>query len=146
MCCGVVQREAGGGSSWRWRSTGRTWWGCWTLWRWRTGTRGWRWPGPSSTWLRVGAGPWSYGLISHIPCDRQKSHPPCVFSSSGVFDECDTEVDVLHWSRNNVFLLYDMGIFTALLELLSMEIEWVRHCSLMSHSKLIPPTLKYNGR
>lgn len=45
-------------------------------------------------------------------------HPP-----SGVFDECDTEVDVLHWSRHNVFLLYDMGIFTALLELLSMEIE-----------------------
>lgn len=41
----------------------------------------------------------------------------------GVFDECDTEVDVLHWSRHNVFLLYDMGIFTALLELLSMEIE-----------------------
>lgn len=45
------------------------------------------------------------------------------FSPSGVFDECDTEVDVLHWSRHNVFLLYDMGIFTALLELLSMEIE-----------------------
>lgn len=43
--------------------------------------------------------------------------------SPGVFDECDTEVDVLHWSRHNVFLLYDMGIFTALLELLSMEIE-----------------------
>lgn len=41
----------------------------------------------------------------------------------GVFDECDTEADVLQWSRHNVFLLYDMGIFTALLELLSMEIE-----------------------
>uniref|UniRef100_A0A3Q4I9I1 Striatin interacting protein 2 n=1 Tax=Neolamprologus brichardi TaxID=32507 RepID=A0A3Q4I9I1_NEOBR len=40
-----------------------------------------------------------------------------------VFDECDTEVDVLHWSRHNIFLLYDMGIFTALLELLSMEIN-----------------------
>lgn len=43
--------------------------------------------------------------------------------SPGVFDECDTEADVLHWSRSNVFLLHDMGIFTALLELLSMEIE-----------------------
>lgn len=42
---------------------------------------------------------------------------------SGVFDECDTETDVLYWSRHNVFLLYEMGIFTALLELLSMEIE-----------------------
>lgn len=54
--CVVVsfpQFEAGGGSSWRWRSRGRTWWGCWTRWRWRTETRGWRWPGPSSTWLRV---------------------------------------------------------------------------------------------
>lgn len=44
-------------------------------------------------------------------------------SDPGVFDECDTEADVLHWSRHNVFLLYHMGIFTALLELLSMEIE-----------------------
>lgn len=43
--------------------------------------------------------------------------------SPGVFDECDTEADVLRWSRSNVFLLHDMGIFTALLELLSMEIE-----------------------
>lgn len=41
----------------------------------------------------------------------------------GAFDECDTEADVLRWSRHDVFLLYDMGIFTALLELLSMEIE-----------------------
>lgn len=32
-------------------------------------------------------------------------------------------MDVLRWSRHNVFLLYDMGTFTALLELLSMEIE-----------------------
>lgn len=52
----------------------------------------------------------------------------CVFKAfppldAGVFDECDTEADVLQWSRHNVFLLYDMGIFTALLELLSMEIE-----------------------
>uniref|UniRef100_A0A3B4U1Z5 Striatin interacting protein 2 n=1 Tax=Seriola dumerili TaxID=41447 RepID=A0A3B4U1Z5_SERDU len=46
-----------------------------------------------------------------------------------VFDECDTEVDVLHWSRHNVFLLYDMGIFTALLELLSMEISNSQACS-----------------
>lgn len=42
---------------------------------------------------------------------------------AGTFDECDTEADVLHWSRHNVFLLYHMGIFSALLELLSMEIE-----------------------
>uniref|UniRef100_A0A8C6KNL3 Striatin interacting protein 2 n=1 Tax=Nothobranchius furzeri TaxID=105023 RepID=A0A8C6KNL3_NOTFU len=47
----------------------------------------------------------------------------------GVFDECDTEVDVLHWSRHNIFLLYDMGLFTALLELLSMEIDNSQACS-----------------
>uniref|UniRef100_A0A8B9LRS2 Striatin interacting protein 2 n=1 Tax=Astyanax mexicanus TaxID=7994 RepID=A0A8B9LRS2_ASTMX len=42
---------------------------------------------------------------------------------------CDLEADVLHWSRHNVFLLYDMGIFTALLELLSMEIDNNQACS-----------------
>lgn len=46
-----------------------------------------------------------------------------VYVNKGVFDECHTEADVLQWSRHNVFLLYEMGIFTALLELLSMEIE-----------------------
>lgn len=58
-------------------------------------------------------------LKLHLLCPVFPSH----LLSPGVFDECDTEVDVLHWSRHNVFLLYDMGIFTALLELLSMEIE-----------------------
>uniref|UniRef100_A0A8C4H5K0 Striatin interacting protein 2 n=1 Tax=Dicentrarchus labrax TaxID=13489 RepID=A0A8C4H5K0_DICLA len=54
---------------------------------------------------------------------RLKVARAILYLAQGVFDECDTEVDVLHWSRHNVFLLYDMGIFTALLELLSMEIE-----------------------
>ncbi|XP_036800436.1 striatin-interacting protein 1 homolog isoform X4 [Oncorhynchus mykiss] len=51
------------------------------------------------------------------------------FRSHGVFDECDTDTDVLHWSRHNVFLLYDMGVFTALLELLSMEMDNNQACS-----------------
>ncbi|XP_042156072.1 striatin-interacting protein 1 homolog isoform X5 [Oncorhynchus tshawytscha] len=51
------------------------------------------------------------------------------FRSHGVFDECDTDTDVIHWSRHNVFLLYDMGVFTALLELLSMEMDNNQACS-----------------
>lgn len=41
----------------------------------------------------------------------------------GTFGECDSEVDVLHWSRYNCFLLYQMGTFSTFLELLHMEIE-----------------------
>ena len=41
----------------------------------------------------------------------------------GTFGECDSEVDVLHWSRYNCILLYQMGTFSAFLELLHMEIE-----------------------
>uniref|UniRef100_A0A672ZNQ7 Striatin interacting protein 2 n=1 Tax=Sphaeramia orbicularis TaxID=375764 RepID=A0A672ZNQ7_9TELE len=60
---------------------------------------------------------------------RLKVARAILYLAQGVFDECDTEVDVLHWSRHNVFLLYDMGIFTALLELLSMEIDNSQACS-----------------
>ncbi|KAG2459853.1 STRP2 protein, partial [Polypterus senegalus] len=48
---------------------------------------------------------------------------------SSVFAECDTEMEALYWSRHNIFLLYNMGTFTALLELLSMEIENNQACS-----------------
>uniref|UniRef100_A0A8C3AVY8 Striatin interacting protein 2 n=1 Tax=Cyclopterus lumpus TaxID=8103 RepID=A0A8C3AVY8_CYCLU len=60
---------------------------------------------------------------------RLKVARAILYLAQGVFDDCDTEVDVLHWSRHNVFLLYDMGIFTALLELLSMEIDNNQACS-----------------
>uniref|UniRef100_A0A4W4DSY1 Striatin interacting protein 2 n=1 Tax=Electrophorus electricus TaxID=8005 RepID=A0A4W4DSY1_ELEEL len=60
---------------------------------------------------------------------RLKVARAILYLAQGVFDECDTETDVLHWSRHNVFLLYDMGIFTALLELLSMEIDNNQACS-----------------
>ncbi|XP_073755281.1 striatin-interacting protein 2 isoform X3 [Callorhinus ursinus] len=48
---------------------------------------------------------------------------------SGTFGECDSEVDVLHWSRYNCFLLYQMGTFSAFLELLHMEIDNSQACS-----------------
>uniref|UniRef100_A0A1A8HWS0 Striatin interacting protein 2 n=1 Tax=Nothobranchius kuhntae TaxID=321403 RepID=A0A1A8HWS0_NOTKU len=60
---------------------------------------------------------------------RLKVARAILYLTQGVFDECDTEVDVLHWSRHNIFLLYDMGLFTALLELLSMEIDNSQACS-----------------
>uniref|UniRef100_A0A8C7ZW29 Striatin interacting protein 2 n=1 Tax=Oryzias sinensis TaxID=183150 RepID=A0A8C7ZW29_9TELE len=60
---------------------------------------------------------------------RLKVARAILYLAQGVFDECDTEGDVLHWSRHNIFLLYDMGIFTALLELLSMEIDNNQACS-----------------
>uniref|UniRef100_A0A3Q3BHB1 Striatin interacting protein 2 n=1 Tax=Kryptolebias marmoratus TaxID=37003 RepID=A0A3Q3BHB1_KRYMA len=60
---------------------------------------------------------------------RLKVARAILYLAQGVFDECDTEVDVLHWSRHNIFLLYDMGLFTALLELLSMEIDNSQACS-----------------
>uniref|UniRef100_A0A4W5P582 Striatin interacting protein 2 n=1 Tax=Hucho hucho TaxID=62062 RepID=A0A4W5P582_9TELE len=60
---------------------------------------------------------------------RLKVARAILYLAQGVFDECDTDADVIHWSRHNVFLLYDMGIFTALLELLSMEIDNNQACS-----------------
>ncbi|XP_037098896.1 LOW QUALITY PROTEIN: striatin-interacting protein 1 homolog [Syngnathus acus] len=60
---------------------------------------------------------------------RLKVARAILYLAQGVFDECDAEADVLRWSRRNVFLLYDMGIFTALLELLSMEIDNNQACS-----------------
>lgn len=67
----------------------------------------------------------SWFKSSHSPVGNIQNTQTFMFCFfyPGVFDECDTEVDVLHWSRHNIFLLYDMGLFTALLELLSMEIE-----------------------
>lgn len=46
-----------------------------------------------------------------------------VFFFPGTFGECSSELEVQHWMRYNVFLLLDVGAFTALMELLNMEIE-----------------------
>nr|XP_014346930.1 PREDICTED: striatin-interacting protein 2 [Latimeria chalumnae] len=48
---------------------------------------------------------------------------------AGVFAECDSEMEVLHWSRHNNFLLYEMGSFAALMDLLNMEIDNNQACS-----------------
>ncbi|XP_063073580.1 striatin-interacting protein 1 homolog [Engraulis encrasicolus] len=52
-----------------------------------------------------------------------------LYLAQGVYAECSCEEEVLRMSRSNVFLLYQMGIFNALLELLAMEIENSQACS-----------------
>uniref|UniRef100_A0A8C3NI88 Uncharacterized protein n=1 Tax=Geospiza parvula TaxID=87175 RepID=A0A8C3NI88_GEOPR len=52
-----------------------------------------------------------------------------LYLAQGVFGDCDNEGDVLHWSRHNSFLLYQLGTFSAFLELLNMEIENSQACS-----------------
>ncbi|KAL1777690.1 striatin-interacting protein 2 [Sigmodon hispidus] len=54
---------------------------------------------------------------------RLKVARAVLYLAQGTFGECDSEVDVLHWSRYNCFLLYQMGTFSAFLELLHIEID-----------------------
>ncbi|XP_020857973.1 striatin-interacting protein 2 isoform X4 [Phascolarctos cinereus] len=60
---------------------------------------------------------------------RLKVARAILYLAQGTFGECDTEADVLHWSRYNSFLLYQMGTFTAFLELLRMETDNTQACS-----------------
>lgn len=46
------------------------------------------------------------------------------FVPLGTFAECSCEAEVQHWMRYNIFLLLDVGTFSALVELLNMEIEY----------------------
>ncbi|XP_053409582.1 striatin-interacting protein 2 isoform X1 [Nycticebus coucang] len=59
---------------------------------------------------------------------RLKVARAILYLAQGTFGECDSEVDVLHWSRYNCFLLYQMGTFSAFLELLHMEIDSSQAC------------------
>ncbi|KAG8542347.1 hypothetical protein GDO81_026914 [Engystomops pustulosus] len=52
-----------------------------------------------------------------------------LYLAQGVFGECETESDVLRWSRYNCFLLYQTGTFAVFLELLNMEIANSQACS-----------------
>ncbi|XP_073185036.1 striatin-interacting protein 2 isoform X2 [Lepidochelys kempii] len=60
---------------------------------------------------------------------RLKAARAVLYLAQGVFGECDIEAEVLHWSRHNNFLLYQMGTFSAFLELLNMEIDNSQACS-----------------
>ncbi|XP_069764989.1 striatin-interacting protein 1 homolog isoform X2 [Narcine bancroftii] len=60
---------------------------------------------------------------------RLKFARAILYLAQGVFDDCYTEPEVVHWARYNVFLLYQMGTFGALVELLNMEIDNSQACS-----------------
>ncbi|NXD73366.1 STRP2 protein, partial [Eolophus roseicapillus] len=60
---------------------------------------------------------------------RLKVARAILYLAQGVFGDCDSEGDVLHWSRHNCFLLYQLGTFTAFLELLNMEMDNSQACS-----------------
>lgn len=46
-----------------------------------------------------------------------------LYVAQGVFGECELEEDQVKWTRHNVFLMLECGVFAALVELLLMEIE-----------------------
>uniref|UniRef100_A0A671LBL0 Striatin-interacting protein 1 homolog n=1 Tax=Sinocyclocheilus anshuiensis TaxID=1608454 RepID=A0A671LBL0_9TELE len=60
---------------------------------------------------------------------RLKVARAILYMAQGTFGECSSELEVQHWMRYNVFLLLDVGAFTALMELLNMEIDNSAACS-----------------
>ncbi|MBN3277079.1 STRP1 protein, partial [Polyodon spathula] len=60
---------------------------------------------------------------------RLKVARAILYLTQGSFGECDSEAEVQHWMRYNVFLLLEAGTFTALVELLNMEIDNSAACS-----------------
>uniref|UniRef100_A0AAZ3QCQ0 Striatin interacting protein 2 n=1 Tax=Oncorhynchus tshawytscha TaxID=74940 RepID=A0AAZ3QCQ0_ONCTS len=77
---------------------------------------------------------------------RLKVARAILYLAQGVFDECDTDADVIHWSRHNVFLLYDMGIFTALLELRSVKQPQSYKLFVLMHACILTSDLSCSTR
>lgn len=59
-----------------------------------------------------------------------------------MFADCSSEAEVQHWMRYNIFLLLDVGTFSALVELLNMEIEYV--LTVVIHR--IPYNIRFQGQ
>lgn len=60
---------------------------------------------------------------------RLKVARAILYVAQGTFGECSSEVEVQSWMRYNVFLLLEVGTFSALVELLNMEIDNSAACS-----------------
>ncbi|XP_014022350.1 striatin-interacting protein 1 homolog isoform X3 [Salmo salar] len=60
---------------------------------------------------------------------RLKVARAILYMAQGTFAECSSEAQVQHWMRYNIFLLLDVGTFTALVELLNMEVDNSAACS-----------------
>lgn len=54
---------------------------------------------------------------------RIKAARTILYIAQGCWAEVQSDEEQLHWARNNVFLLYQCGVFHAFLELLNYEIE-----------------------
>lgn len=54
---------------------------------------------------------------------RMKAVRCALYLAQGCFAEVQSDHEQQHWTRNNVKLLYEMGLFTVFVELLSYEIE-----------------------
>ncbi|XP_041350194.1 striatin-interacting protein 1 homolog isoform X2 [Gigantopelta aegis] len=54
---------------------------------------------------------------------RMKVVQAILYLAQGVFGECVCEDDQLEWSRKNVLVLYDTGLFMSFIQLLAMEID-----------------------
>uniref|UniRef100_A0A8C7H8I5 Striatin interacting protein 1 n=1 Tax=Oncorhynchus kisutch TaxID=8019 RepID=A0A8C7H8I5_ONCKI len=60
---------------------------------------------------------------------RLKVARAILYMAQGTFAECSSEAEVQQWMRYNIFLLLDVGTFTALVELLNMEVDNSAACS-----------------
>ncbi|XP_064632355.1 striatin-interacting protein 1 homolog isoform X2 [Lineus longissimus] len=54
---------------------------------------------------------------------RMRAVRSVLYLAQGVFGEVDCDSEQIKWARINVFLLYECGAFTVLVELLNMEME-----------------------
>lgn len=54
---------------------------------------------------------------------RMSAIQSVLYLVQGVFGECETEENQQYWSKKNVYLLYDLGLFTSFVQLLHLEME-----------------------
>ncbi|KAI5093843.1 striatin-interacting protein 1-like isoform X1 [Silurus meridionalis] len=69
------------------------------------------------------------GLDVTCRVKRLKVARAVLYMAQGTFAECSSEAELQYWVRYNVFLLLEAGTFSALVELLSMEIDNNAACS-----------------
>uniref|UniRef100_A0A8C9VJH3 Striatin interacting protein 1 n=1 Tax=Scleropages formosus TaxID=113540 RepID=A0A8C9VJH3_SCLFO len=60
---------------------------------------------------------------------RLKVARAILYMAQGTFGDCESEAEVQQWMRYNIFLLLEVGTFSALVELLNMEIDNSAACT-----------------
>lgn len=68
-------------------------------------------------------------LLDHLDLSqkapRMKAVRAVLYLAQGCFSEIQSDVEQQQWTRQNVKLLYSMGLFPVFVELLNFEIEYV---------------------